>query len=435
MLEDAKRFSDKIKSLAGGKSTEISGDDVRPALDYINAFWHKLQRFHPKDDENLVGLPKPFLVPSYDEGHEFDYNELYYWDSYFMVQGMLDEAHKDLVMGVLENLVYLFKRFKIIPNASRLYLVSRSQPPLLSSFIWDVYEAYDLDQKWLESMIKVAEEEYNHVWMGTRKPNARQVYKGLSRYYDFNYLHDIAEAESGWDMTPRFERKALNYLPVDLNALLYKYETDYARFYNMIGDDKTAGKWEVAAKYRKVTMDELMWSNLRGLYYDYNFVKEKRGTVSSLAAYFPLWAGMASEHQAEQLVKSLRRFDNKGGLATTDTQQLNKFVPGLEGMPTQWAYPNGWAPLQYIVVQGLERYGYHEEAKRLALKWVHNNLAWFNKHGVFLEKYNVVAPSKPPMKGLYPSQTGFGWTNGVFERFCKDYILAHGASSEESNKV
>src|SRR3978361_140930 len=74
----------------------------------------------------------------------------------------------------------------------------------------------------------------------SKNPTTLQVYKGLSRYYDINYLHDLAEAESGWDMTPRFDRRALNYLPVDLNALLYKYETDFARNAPIFDDAKTA---------------------------------------------------------------------------------------------------------------------------------------------------------------------------------------------------
>lgn len=421
MIDKAKIVTEKVKNLAlPRRKHEVSQEDTLEAREYIANYWEKITRYHPKDADNLIGLPKPYLVPSYAEGHEFDYDELYYWDSYFMVQGVLDEEHRELNLGILENLVTLFDRFKIIPNASRLYLTSRSHPPFLTSLIWDLYGTYNLDIKWLGKMLKVAEEEYQTVWMGERKPNARQVYEGLSRYYDFNYLHDIAETESGWDMTTRFNRKALNYTPVDLNALLYKYETDFAKYYKLIKDTRTAAAWDVVAEHRKKTMNKLMWSNLKGLYYDYNYAKEKRGTVSSLATYFPMWAGMVDEKQAEQLVKALRRFENKGGLATTDTQPLNQFVPGA--MPTQWAYPNGWAPLHHIVIQGLERYGYHDDAKRIAHKWLKNNLDWFNNHHVFLEKYNVVNPDKPPVKGVYPSQTGFGWTNAIFERLCKDYI-------------
>jgi alpha,alpha-trehalase len=409
-----------MRRLSFRQDKDLTVEDVVAARAYINDFWEKLRRFHPKDDESLLGLPKPYLVPAFEEAHEFDFNELYYWDSYFMMQGLLDEKHKELVMGVLEDFLVIFERLKVIPNASRTYLTGRSQPPFLTSFIWDVYQAYKPDKKWLARAIDIAKQEYNTVWMGTVKPNARLVYRGLSRYYDINYLNDLAEAESGWDMTPRFGRKALNFVPVDLNALLYKYEMDFARAARLFDNKREAGEWETAARHRKATMDELMWDRNRGMYYDYNYVKEKRGSVSSLAAYYPLWAGMVDEDQAQHLVRALRRFENRGGLATTDALPIGQYVLGA--IPTQWAYPNGWAPLHYIVVTGLQRYGYQGDANRIAQKWLKTNLDWFQKHNVFLEKYNVVAPDKPPAKGVYPSQTGFGWTNAVFERFCQEFI-------------
>ena len=407
-------------SLSFRPDKPLTADDVREARTYIANYWTKVERFHPKDDESLLGLPKPYLVPSYRAKTGFDYNELYYWDSYFMVQGMLDNEHKELVGGILENLEALFDRYKVIPNASRTYLTGRSQPPFLTTFIFDMYQAYNLDNEWLKNNLEVAKKEYETVWMGVKKPNERQVYRGLSRYYDINYLHDLAEAESGWDMTPRFDRRALNFLPVDLNALLYKYETDFARLAKLEGNVREAAYWDDLAEVRKKTMNSLMWDKIRGLYFDYNFVKKKRGNVSSLAAYFPMWAGMVDEKQAAALVKALRRFEHKGGLSTTDALPLGQFVIGT--LPTQWAYPNGWAPLHFIVVKALERYGYHTDARRIATKWLKSNLEWFNNDHVFLEKYNVVSPEKPPLKGLYPSQTGFGWTNAVFERFCQDYI-------------
>lgn len=421
MLEKAKTAVFRVRRLVGPQKTqELTRADVQASRQYIAAYWPKLMRYHPKDDDTLLGLPNTYLVPAYEEGHTFDFNELYYWDSYFMVQGMLDETHKELVMGVLEDLLSLQKRFKVIPNASRTYLMGRSQPPLLTSFIFDIYDTFNLGNDWLQRVIAQAQEEYSIVWMGTTKPNARQVYRGLSRYYDINYIHDLAEAESGWDMNPRFGRKCLSYLPVDLNALLFKYETDFARAATILGDETEARQWEQAALHRKRTMNELMWSSARTFYYDYNYVKERRGTINSLAGYYPLWAGMADDKQAWQLVKNLRRFEQKGGLSTTDTQQLGQLVPG--SIPTQWAYPNGWAPLHFLVVKGLQRYGYTNDAERIAMKWLKTNLLWFEKNGVFLEKYNVVQPDKPPAKGVYPSQTGFGWTNAVFERLCREFI-------------
>lgn len=403
-----------------GKKSELTADDVAGARAYIADYWQGLERTHKKDDDSLLGLPNPYLVPASEKGREFDFNEMYYWDSYFMIQGMLDAEHKELVLGILDNLISLYERFKIIPNASRTYLTGRTQPPFLTTFIFDVYDAYGMDRAWLKKHITTAKAEYSTVWMGKSKPNWRLVHKGLSRYYDINMLHDLAEAESGWDMTPRFGRRALDFLPVDLNALLYKYETDFIRAAYLFDDSTEITKWEDAANERVKTMNKLMWDHTHGLYYDYNFVKDKRGTHSSLAAYYPMWAGMVDGQQAQLMVKALRRFEQKGGLSTTDALPIGQMVSG--SMPTQWAYPNGWAPLHLLVIEGLELYGYKQDARRIALKWIRSNLDWFNKHGVFLEKYNVVSPEKPPMKGIYPSQTGFGWTNAVFERLCKDYI-------------
>jgi alpha,alpha-trehalase len=421
ILNKAKTIAKKTKSLLSFRpDIELTSADVEQARTYIKDFWPNLERFHPTDDESLVGLPKPYLVPSYDEDASFDYNELYYWDSYFMIQGMLDNEHQELVMGVLDDLISLRERFKVIPNGSRTFLMGRSQPPLLTTFIFDVYQAYGMDKDWLKNAIEQAKQEYEVVWMGTKKPNDRLVHLGLSRYYDINYLHDLAEAESGWDMTTRFSHKCLNYVPIDLNSLLYKYETDFAKAAHILGNVREAGLWEDKAEQRKKTVNKLMWDRARGQFFDYNYVKTKRGTVSSLASYYPMWAGMASEAQAEALVKSLKRFERKGGLSTTDAVQIGQMVMG--GMPTQWAYPNGWAPLHFLVIKGLERYGYHREARRIAIKWLKTNLAWFNEHGVFLEKYNVVDPKKPPLKGVYPSQTGFGWTNAIFERLCQEYV-------------
>jgi alpha,alpha-trehalase len=423
MIEIMKPKIKKIVSMLPLQKADnqlLTIDNVKTAREYVNDYWVNLLRDNKNDTNSLIGLPKPYLVPSYEESHSFDFNELYYWDSYFMVQGMLDLEHKDLVMGILEDLISVYNRFNIIPNGSRTYLTGRSQPPFLSSFIWDLYEAYDLGTEWLTKNMKTAENEYNTVWMGTKKPNERLVYEGLSRYYDINHLDDLAEAESGWDMTPRFNRRALNFLPVDLNCLLYKYESDFAKTAKLIGDNEAQQHWEKAMASRARIMNMLMWDNRNNMFYDYNFTKDKLSSTASLASFYTLWCGMADHTKAKKLVKSLSRFECRGGLTATEKASINIFSPYQ--LPMQWAYPNGWAPLHFIVVKGLQNYGYEEEARRIALKWVKTNLNWFNKNHVFLEKYNVVKPSEPPQRGVYSSQTGFGWTNAVFERFCQDFI-------------
>ena len=411
-----------IKKWFSNAESYLTQADVAKARNYIANYWQRLERFHPNDDETLLGLPKPYLVPAYEADLNFDFNEMYYCDSYFMVQGLLKPKHKDLVEGILQNLIYMQKRFGIIPNASRTYLMGRSQPPFLTSFIFDVANAYGKNTKWLLQNIEVAKAEYQTVWMGTKKPNERLVYAGLSRYYDINYINDLAEAESGWDMTTRFNHKALDYLPIDLNSLLFKYEQDFASSAKLAGDFKAVKDWQQKAQIRKNTINSLMWNEMKGFYFDYDFKRQKRGNIWSLAGYYPMWAGLADEAKVAKMVKNLSKFEHSGGLSTTDSQNYPISNLTSRSVPTQWAHPNGWAPLHLLVIKGLKMYGYHKEAKRIANKWLKTNLDWFNNEGVFLEKYNVVEPSKLPVDGLYPSQTGFGWANAVFERLCQDYI-------------
>ena len=395
--------------------------DVKEARKYIRKFWPHLTRVHHDDKDTLIGLPNPYLVPAYNESSAFTFDEMYYWDSYFMVQGMLsDQKNKQLVMGILDNLFFLIKRYGMVPNANKTYLVSHSQPPLLTSFIFDVYNAYQLDRRWLEQAIKYAKTEYYNVWMGEKKPYHHKVFQGLSRYYDINVHHDLAEAESGWDMTTRFGRKCLDYLPIDLNTFLYVYECDFMKASQILHDQEGVVFWRRAVAKRKKAINELMWSERRGNFFDFNYKKGVKGSIASQASYVTLWAGLASKSQAKKMVKNISRFEMKGGLSTTEEPTIPLVLPGK--LATQWAYPNGWAPLHFFTVYGLTRYGYHKEARRIAQKWLKTNLSWFESQGVFLEKYNVVSPEKPPVEGLYPSQTGFGWTNAVFERFCQDFI-------------
>ena len=120
-------------------SPKLTASDVSDARKYIDNFWVNLERYQPKDEESLIGLPNKYLVPAHDPKSSFNFDEMYYWDSYFMVQGMLGDCeNKTFVIGILENLFTLLQRFKTIPNASRTYLTGRSQPPLLTSFIFDV---------------------------------------------------------------------------------------------------------------------------------------------------------------------------------------------------------------------------------------------------------------------------------------------------------
>jgi alpha,alpha-trehalase len=403
---------------ASNTNPNLQTHNTSKALKYVENHWQKLLFENKSDNGTLIGLPNPYLIPSTDKQAKFSFEEQYYWDTFFISLGLVDNQYKPLVKGMLDNLAFLYKRFGLIPNASRMYFTSRSQPPLFTTMVNSYKDKFGATQDWYEEMMAIAEDEYHSVWMGEKHPHWRKI-GPLNRFYDINGLHDLAEAESGWDMTPRFDRKCLDYYPIDLNSLLFKYEKDFAKFYRDKGESTKAGVWEHRATNRAKHVDKLLWGRNRGYYFDYNFVEGRRGATWSLAGFYPLWVNMASPERAEQVVKQLPKFERHGGLTTTTRNLIDLSLFG--SVDTQWAYPNGWAPLHWIVIKGLENYGYFNEAERIAKKWLKTNLDWFEKNGEFLEKYNMINPEKEPLKGVYPNQSGFGWTNGVFVDLVKDY--------------
>lgn len=380
---------------------EVKQKDVDEVLGYIDKYWEKLIRHNTKDVKSLIGLPNPYIVPSNSEL----FQEQYYWDSYPVVRALIDHPkYSKLAIGMVDNLLHLIGRFGIIPNASRMYFLSRSQPPLLSSLVWIVYQKTK-DKKWFRESTSCVEHEYNEVWMGrTHLRNFRYAYHGLSRYYDLNAIHSLAEAESGWDMTARFMGRCMDFLPVDLNSLLYLYEVDLAAAYGELGNNKKKEKFEALAAKRAKVVNELMWDEKTGYYFDFDFVKKRRSHLITVGGVFPLNVGIATKEQADRVIDVIERdLQKKWGVV-----QSVRFVENL-----QWDWPNGWAPMQLRTVEGLMRYGHNKLAKRLVLKWLSLNIEIFKKTGELWEKYDVVH-GEIGVPDRYPTPPGFAWTNAGF---------------------
>jgi alpha,alpha-trehalase len=375
-------------------------------LEYIERYWKRTLCRIPRDSGLRIGLPNPYISPN----HLRFKGDMFYWDSYFQNLGLLESGRIEFAKGIVENFAYLFMRFGVIPARNRFYDLGQSHPPFLTSMILDVFDVTK-DEEWLKTMTKIAEEELRKYWMA-RIFFAREghlAYEGLSRYSTHLLTHMTAEHESAWDLTSRYKYNCLDYLPIDLNSLLFKYETDLKAIYGRLGNSVKVRKYSRMAAKRKKTMNNFMWTDKRGFFFDYNYNLRKRSSFYSLAGFFPLWTGMASEKQAKRMVRQLKRFEYRGGLAVTQKQGLSKKF-------RQWDYPNGWPNIQYIVVSGLLRYGYASQAKRIALKWTGMNERVFKRTGQFWEKYNVVTCS-PGKAGRYVNQPGFGWSNAVYLKF------------------
>jgi len=431
--------------------------------------------------KDLRGLP--FVVP----GGRF--NELYGWDSYMESLGLLISNRVDLVKPMVQHFCFCIKHYNKILNANRTYYLCRSQPPFLTDMALRVYERIKHEpgaMDFLREAIMAAIKEYHSVWMSAPRldpvtgltryrpgglgvppeteathfehiltPYAKKHGMTFNEFVDaYNYqrvsepeldkyfLHDRAVRESGHDTSYRLENVAADLAVVDINALLYKYETDIGRcIRNHFGDRlempaefcagpmkpgqiETSAAWERRARKRRAQVDKYLWDEEAGMYFDYNTVKHERTGYESATTFWPMWSGLATPRQASILVeKALPKLEVFGGLVSGTEKSRGKV--GLERPNRQWDYPYGWAPQQILAWIGMQRYGYDAEAQRLAYRWLFMvTKAFVDFNGVVVEKYNVTRKVDPhKVAAEYGNQgsdfkgvprEGFGWVNASY---------------------
>jgi alpha,alpha-trehalase len=367
-------------------------------IEYINKSQEELTFYLPDDDKCHIGLPNKFIAPSASNG--IFKNDMFYWDSYFIILGLVEKGDIMIAKGMVDNFAYLLKRFDIIPSRNRFYNLGISQPPFFTSMVLEVYNKTK-DKEWLYDMVNVAEQELNY-W----SDEFHYAFDSLSRYCDHFVTSATAEHESGWDMTSRFYDRALDMLPVDLNSLLYKYEKDLEHFWKILGDKEKVYFYRRNAQLRKEKINKYFWNEKEGFYFDYDYRNSIQSDFYSMAGFYPLWSGIASKVKAKKVMGKLKLFEFDGGLVNTLNENL--MTPYR-----QWDYPNGWPNQQLIAVVGMLNYGYDKDATRIMKKWVELCSKVLDETGYIWEKYDVVN-CRRGVDGRYPTQTGFGWTDGVF---------------------
>ena len=427
--------------------------------------------------QGLLYLEHPYVVP----GGMF--NEMYGWDSYFIIRGLLRDGKRELAQGMVRNFFFELEHYGSVLNANRTYYLTRSQPPFLSSMVMAVHDTLDAADRraWLAEAYPYLTRDHA-LWL---EQGHQAGDTGLSRYFDYGvgpvpeleadtdyyggvvgwllehpdqapgllvrvdpkspaaldagsvyiqaphsyvlsadyYQGDRAMRESGFDVSFRFgpySGRTHHYAPVDLNSLLYKTETDLEHVSTLLGRTGDARAWHARAERRRQQMDRLLWDARRGMYFDHDFTTGQRSTYEYATTFYPLWAGLASPEQARAVVASLARFEQAGGLA------MSRQETGA-----QWDFPYGWAPLQLLAVEGLRRYGYDTEADRLSRKFLDTVAGDFRRQGTLYEKYDVVKrTSDVKVKAGYGTNVvGFGWTNGVFVE------LQHGLRAPPPRKL
>lgn len=418
--------------------TDFVADTSKSMVTHINSLWSVLTRDPDAvvEGSSLMPLSKSYIVP----GGRF--REIYYWDSYFTIEGLMDAGQEEMAANMLDNFSHLIDSIGFVPNGNRAYYNGRSQPPFYSVILARLYS--NNRNKYL-SYLPTLVKEYKF-WMkgeeGLEAGNAlNRVVKlndgtVFNRYYDNNngprpesykedyelvhengldeqatYKHLRAGAESGWDYSSRWFADAkniktiqtTNIIPVDLNSLMYHLELKIAQGYNWNEQLDSADYYLEKAANRKEAINKYLWDDEAGFYIDYNFIDNKPTGVLSLAAAYPLYFIIASKNQAKRTAEKLMAdFLKEGGFVTT-----------LNNTGQQWDYPNGWAPLQWITVNGMFNYEYNDEGLEAIEKWLIRNKQVYKSTGKMMEKYNVVDTDLLAGGGEYPLQDGFGWSNGV----------------------
>ena len=416
--------------------------------EHIRALWPLLVREHTQaqDGESLLALPQPYVVP----GGRF--RELYYWDSYFTMRGLVTDGRRDLAEQLLSNFAYLLDTYGFIPNATRSYMLSRSQPPLFFKMV-ELLHAHDPATGFATHLGALKTE--HAFWMDGEAGLApgqahRRVLRTadgalLNRYWDDrctpreeSWREDVetaekaggrpheqvwrdlrAGAESGWDFSGRWCTDPADIAtiattaiaPVDLNALLAGLENAIALGAARSGDTATAQAFAARAATRRELLQTRFWRSDAQHFADLNWTHSGDPRPLTAAALMPLYLGMATQPQADAMAVQVRQqLLGANGLLST---------PLVTGQ--QWDAPNGWAPLQWVAALGLARYGHAELARDIAERWCASVHRVYLATGRLLEKYDV-AEDRPGGGGEYETQDGFGWTNGVFVAF-KDGLL------------
>ena len=425
---------------------------------YIEDLWQLLLR-KPDETEaysSLLPLPEPYIVP----GGRF--SEIYYWDTYFTMLGLEQDGKTKLADDMVRNIASLIGRYGHMPNGNRSYYLSRSQPPFFSCMVDLIAQRDGIGV--YSTYLPAMRAEYDFWMQGADSLKPGQAHRRvvklaggilLNRFWDDrdtprdeSYLEDVdtaktahrpaslmfrdlrAGAESGWDYSSRWftDGKTLAtidttaLLPVDLNSEMFHLESDLAYAYRLSGDTAQATLFAQRAATRESAIRRLMWDAQAGDFTDYDWQTRQQTHRLSAATVVPLFFHVATPAEAQAVAGAVQaHLLEPGGIRTTTAHTGQ-----------QWDAPNGWAPLQWMAVQGFANYGDTDLARTIAGRWEARVESGFARDGVLVEKYNVETPpggAATGHGGEYALQVGFGWTNGVQAALMAAYPETKGATA------
>lgn len=429
----------------------------------INTKWLELSRkcsselAQTPEKFSKIYLPYGFIIP----GGRF--REIYYWDSYWIICGLLVSKMTATANGIIGNLLHQVDRFGHVPNGTRIYYIRRTQPPYLIPMMAKYIEK-TTDLKFLRESIATMERELDffernrridYTWEGRRytvfhfssessgpRPESykedlieAQAHFNTIEEQEECYMHKKAAAESGWDFSSRWyidsngenkgpliNTKTCYIAPVDLNALMYQNYRFMARFHRMLGSEDKGRFYDGKSGDILRSLNELFWCSREEMWFDIDMLNNKRRYYFYASNLFPLWAEAYEPFRAFHVAKCAVDYLHRTGALNHE----GGIPASLEHTDQQWDF-SVWAPLHHFIINGLKKTGDEraiELSKKIAKKFVQAILSNCNINALstsFFEKYDPDNPGRPFDGGEYSVQVGFGWTNGVLVDFINQY--------------
>ena len=381
--------------------------------EYISNSWDKSlrQKGHRPDG---IALPYPYNSPC----AEGLFDEFYYWDTCFINKGLITDGKYEYAMQNLLNMAYLIQRYGYMPNAAVEGMLNRSQPPLFGMMCYDLYHATQ-DERLKQKVLPALKTEYEY-WMknrilpcglnayGNSATKEVKVYMAtefeqrLGKKFEADReelgSNVLAECESGWDFSPRFNHRCTEYAPIDLNCIMYINEMVIATFESDLIEKQ---KYENFALLRKQKMFKYMFN---GEFLNDAIPEKTVSNTVSVATLFPFLVGIQSDKIT--LKKLLYRLECENGISACEKQNYNNTI-------YQWGYPNMWAPLVYFAFFALKQSGLIVDANRIGEKYLTAVEKTFEKTLKLWEKYDAETGEKATVNE-YTETEMLGWTAGVY---------------------
>ena len=338
------------------------------------------------------------------------HQRLWLWDSVFHAVGHrhLDTAlAEDLILAVLDAQ----QADGFIPHmASPEKVSSITQPPVIAMGAWLVYEISK--NKAFLQQIYASNKRFLLWCRENRRDSDAELYTWKTQS-----LVTCRCDECGMDNSPRFDLDT-RLEAIDFSCFMANETRIMAHMATELDDAEGADFFRTWYDAIKTAVNEKLWCEEDGFYYDYDIKNRRFHKVQTVASFLPLVAGICNEKQAASLVAYLQdpaHFSTPFPIPSVSRQHPSYGTDMWRGAV--------WMNYNHMIIGGLESYGYQALADALRDKTIDTLNRWYLRKGTLFEFYDSedrVAPCELNRKGpvwepydfgvRYQSVRDYGWS-------------------------